>query len=866
MTKTTRVFGALMGLLIVFGGSTSVLALDTGFAPLQPMGPKSRMEALDPVARKWYVPQELAEMYGWKGWEYSNYAKDLYKRYTDVILEGYRFYDIYGNYITRGWKIYDWQQNQPENLGSSIYKHPYFSKWFDNILISSSSKGQYHMAMSIGEQLRTTFTPLTFSKPTFSGIQWDFLSDKYAATIIGSRISGPGTALANEGDAPARTTDFTNLFGFRGVIQLGDFTTVGVTYVGAMIGNAMRDLVDTSLKGNLSSRQNTSKVREITVRISDDSPESSESGAILYAQQIYIDGKPVGIAPLIRGGEERFGNLEARGAEQIALRYDITQFPLLAEGYDISKIENIRFELVLTNDYNVDVTSDVQVDANGMPVYLPVQRARGEVRDATNQRFVRFDYGLPTGNSVYGVTLELEDVAGFDLRAEYDVNARYRRFPNPNPEIFEHSLATEHSSAFYMTVSKLAYPWFAYGEVFNMDPEYSTTMYLTDDNGDVFYDNRERYWFEFVDDNDDQDRYPDWNRSNANQRAGWDDGMTTFKAIFPGLDENNDGVSDFNQNDNLWPDYDEPFLKYSVDPPEYLFGLDMNNNTVIDRFENDEEADYPYKRDHRGYNLYGGAEVLRGLTLKVGHMNEWMLSKDRRNRSFYGLLTLERDYAGLGKFRFFDYAKVVKDDIADDLVQWEQLPNVKGGLVRFSDPLMAQNTTMNSAYASFDYTGIERFQFVNKLKYDFYHQRDARAGYEGTARLLALINKADYRMSFGKNLLFEPKFKSMYLRKEGFPGTADRKELSEILFLVLKYGMFGKTWTELGVQGTLFRDKLEEMNDFEGLVYAFQLSNVSDFMGYKLTSNVGFRTETQYFDGRTKTGSVAFMTVFAGVE
>ncbi|MCK5734408.1 MAG: hypothetical protein KAI38_09485, partial [Candidatus Latescibacteria bacterium] len=345
---------------------------------------------------------------------------------------------------------------------------------------------------------------------------------------------------------------------------------------------------DTSLKGNLSSRQNTSKVREITVRISDDSPESSESGAILYAQQMYIDGMPVDIAPLIRGGEERFGNLEARGAEQIALRYDITQFPLLAEGYDISKIENIRFELVLTNDYNVDVTSDVQVDANGMPVYLPVQRARGEVRDATNQRFVRFDYGLPTGNSVYGVTLELEDVASFDLRAEYDVNARYRRFPNPNPEIFEHSLATEHSSAFYMTVSKLAYPWFAYGEVFNMDPEYSTTMYLTDDNGDVFYDNRERYWFEFVDDNDDQDRYPDWERPYT----GIFSTDVPDREVFPGLDENLDFVSDFNQNRNNQPDYTEPFLRHYVDPPEFLFGLDMNSNGVIDRFEDDREADY----------------------------------------------------------------------------------------------------------------------------------------------------------------------------------------------------------------------------------------------------------------------------------
>lgn len=866
MTKTTPFLGALMVVLFVSGVFTSVAALDTEFAPLMPTGPQTRIEALDPALRKWYVPQELYWIYGWKGWEYTNYAKDLYKRYTNIILEGYRFYDIYGNYIARGWKIYDWEQNQPQSLGSSIYKHPYFSGWFDNLLISSSSKGQYYMAMTIGDQIRTTFTPLTFSTPTFNGIQWDFLSDKYAATIIGSRISGPSAALQQESEPADKVTDFTNLFGFRGVIQVGDFTTVGVTYVGAMIGNAMRDLVDTSLKGNLSSRQNTSKVRAITIRISDDSPESPESGAILYAQQIYIDGKPVNIAPVILGGEQRFGNLEARGGNQITLRYDIQSFPLLADGYDISKIEKIGFELVLANDYRVDVTSDVQLDLNGRPVYLPVVRARGEVTDATNQRFVRFDYGLPTGNTIYGATFELEDVAGFDLRAEVDINARYRRYPNPNPDIIENHLASDHSSAFYLTVSKLAYPWFAYGEVFSMDPEYSTTMYITDANGDVFYDNKERYWFEFVDDNDDQDRFPDWDRSSANQRAGWDDGKTTFRAIFPGLDENNDGISDYNQNDNLWPDYEEPFLKYAVDPPEYLFGLDMNNNTVIDRFENDEEADYPYKKDHRGYNLYGGVEVLRGVTLKVGRMNEWTLSSDQQSRSSYGMLTVEKDYAGLGKLQVFNSAKIVKDNIKDNLVQWVQIANTKGGLERFSDPLLAQNTLVNSAYVGFAYTGIENLHFVNKLKYDLYDQRASRSGYSDVARLLGVINKADYRVMFRKNLSLEPKIKSMYLRTKGFPGASDRKELSEILFLILKYGTFGKTWTELGLQYTIFRDQLKAKNDYEGLVYAFQLSNVSSFLGYKLTTNTGFRTETQYFDKRTKTGNLAFITVFAGTE
>ena len=63
--------------------------------------------------------------------------------------------------------------------------------------------------------------------------------------------------------------------------------------------------------------------------------------------------------------------------------------------------------------------------------------------------------------------------------------------------------------------------------------------------------------------------------------------------VFPGYDENSDFISDFNQNDNTLPDYDEPFVRYGVDAPEFLFGVDMNNNGIIDRFENDNLADLP---------------------------------------------------------------------------------------------------------------------------------------------------------------------------------------------------------------------------------------------------------------------------------
>ena len=41
-------------------------------------------DALDPVLRKWYVPQELYTEYGWRPREYSNYARDLYQARSPI--------------------------------------------------------------------------------------------------------------------------------------------------------------------------------------------------------------------------------------------------------------------------------------------------------------------------------------------------------------------------------------------------------------------------------------------------------------------------------------------------------------------------------------------------------------------------------------------------------------------------------------------------------------------------------------------------------------------------------------------------------------------------------------------------------------
>ena len=148
-----------------------------------PTGPGILFDALDPAVKKWYVPQELFNEYQWRQQDYTNYARRHYSRYVNTSQEGDYFYDLYGNYITRGELIYDWSIAAPQTSGSSLFKTPRFGSWFTNLVIASDQKGQYAYALTIGDRIRTTLTPMTFSKPAFAGIQFDFSTDKYEADL-----------------------------------------------------------------------------------------------------------------------------------------------------------------------------------------------------------------------------------------------------------------------------------------------------------------------------------------------------------------------------------------------------------------------------------------------------------------------------------------------------------------------------------------------------------------------------------------------------------------------------------------------------------------------------------------------------------
>lgn len=888
----------------------------------EPRGPGILFDALDPALKKWYVPQELYADYGFRQWEYSNYARDPYQRYVNTNLQGGPFYDLYGNYQTWGWLIFDWNQNQPGQFGSSIYKDPRFNSWFNAVTVSSDSRDQYYFAITVGERIRTTLTPLTFSKPRFNGIQMDFASDKYEATMLFSRASEAVLGTTPE-RLPSTTTNATNLMGGRATAQVGDFVKIGATLVNAHNSQTLAEAFERNpFVGTLSSEQGSSPVTTIAVVLSDDSPEDGTGGAALFAHDIIITAEDFDTKkrtkfrlrevvadptkwPVVTGGFPREGFLVADGNEKIVINYDFNDLAYI--GPRPTEIVNVEFDLVVANDYKIQVWSDRQTGRGSLPsmpltgedldqsgaVLFDVGRAPGNVKDISNQRRIVFDYGLPSANMLFGFTMELQQFMGFNAYAEFDINRSYKQYPNLTLIDAGRSLNTHarDAEAWMVNVSKVAYPYFFFGEAFSMDPDYSTTSFIVDGSGNVYYDDERSSMYEFVDDNDDQDRTPDWSR--------WGQGGPD-PIVFPGWDENNDFVSDFNQNDNISlsnriPDYEEPFFRYHVDRPEYLFGIDLNNNNWIDRFENDDLPDYPYRRDHRGYNVYLGQHLTPDVRLTVGQMKEDKISSNRRNHVTYGVFVLDRDDAQWGRLRVFNSLKKVKDNIADD--RREMTPDLQTvSLANIEDILPARDTWVSSNYVQFDYAPTEDMNLVNKFKYSLYNQQgDAyKTGdapvLNSSTHFLGLINKIDYTYQIG-TLALQPKIKSEYLNQSAFlQGADDRKEWMGLGILQARLPMLNRSAIEAGVEYSIFHEleldesellengPAQETGDFRNLVLAVQWTTIGHYLGYKLTTQFGFSYAKRWDEAivlgdeglakksESRSFGTSFISVYAGVE
>ena len=855
-----------------------------------PRGPGVLFGALDPAVRRWYVPQELFTEYAWKQWDYSNYAREPYQRYVDIALEGDYFYDLYGNYVTHGWLIFTTSQSQPEQFGSAVFKAGRFGGWFNRLLISADAKGQHQYALMISNELRTTLTPMTFSKPRWDGVQFDWASDKIETTIIYSRVSSPGGSSTD--DKARRLSNATSMYGGRVEVQVGDFATLGFTSVNSHQSNTLHDgFVGNPFSGELTIDQNNT-LSFIQIELRDDSPADDAGGAAYFpagsdivitynrrdeeGRKIRDEGKRIGFEPIVEGGFIEEGFLSADGSEVIRLKYDFNSSTFVNRASAAKEdIEKVEFKLVLGNDYQVWMTSSQQLTSSSGVVPLLVTRAEGNVQDNTNLRVVHFEYGLPTATQILGTTLELNEVFGFDFYGEYDVSYSFTKYPNlgkANHSTSSGIAGARFAPAWMMNLSRVSYPHFVFGEAYSINPRYNTRTFVTAYDGFIDYENERLHVVELVEDNDDQDRFPDTIRKD------WLGGDTE---VFPGWDENNDFISDFNQNDNQTiansvPDYEEAFLRHNVDRPEFLFGIDMNNNLWIDRFENDEDPDYPYGKDHEGYNLYAGTHLTPDIRLTAGVLREELISSNQKNHTNYLLFTMDRDVPEWGRFRLFDMIKSVEDNIADDLLQWTPDTNLRtGDLTAVVDPLVAPDTWINTFWFGHDYHqgGL---RMSNYLKWDYYNQRKDKqeltlldlGKLEEEDYFFGLIDKASFRFQVG-SVWIEPRWKSEYRLQtldlvKG--NTEKRKELAQIGGAIAGLPLLSHTTVQGGIEFSYVND-LEGDADENGIHAAVQFTNVSDYLGYKLTGQVGLKIDHTNRKGREAfTVTKNFVAVYAGLE
>ncbi len=942
--------------------------------------------ALDPTVHRWYVPATMFAELGRSQWEYTNFARprDRYRRYTDRDLAGAYFYDVYGNLTTRGWLVYDWRQSQPQISESSSITQAggRYDTWFNRLVISSDRKGEYAVSVLIGDEVSALLTPMTFRKAGFNGVVTSLEAGPYRTTGVFSRISDPWLGVGT-----STTQNMTNLMGGRVEVDVTDALTLGFNLVNSHNNNGALDTWEGNpLKGYLAPEQLSSAISMLVVRLSDDSPEDG-GGAVLVSDDIEITttlmrrvavgdtfttvprdtvivGSSIGFEPIaglqfltgevgIGEGKLVEGFRTADGSDTIVLNYLLDVPPVVTGdehraqlepltlrsllqtqvGLDSDEVQdallairNLRMRLILANDYRVEVTSDRQTDKSGVPQFRPVTRAEGNIKNRLNQREIVFDYGLPTANTIIGLTAEVRDFHGIDLYGEVNVNTQYRKYPGLGRERHRaiSGIRGDRNALGWMVNMSWRGdgPFSLFAEGFGMDDEYTTSVLPQDRSGLPDYSpDATSLRYEWVDDNDDNDRQPDWHRVREGSfvpRRGFAESSIDGRGVpdpdvFPGYDENLDFISDFNQNStperpNFFPDYDEPFLRYSSDRPEFLFGIDLNNNGWIERFENDDEPDYPYRRDHFGYNLYGRAELARSK-LTLGQLQQDEGKSRRRNHTRYGMFTYEGDWPALGRLRVFDMLKSAKDTIADDLIQWVMEPveegrptGSSGQMEPIADPLAAEDTWINTFYTDWEYESPLNWKTFHRFKWETWKQRDAdvritlddagdtlsvfdplgpegRLGREDSG-FFGFINKVEYVHRLG-NFTLSPRFKSEFLRRTPFTVTREKQRSWDgIGFFLVEFPILKRTRIKAGLEQRFFYNlKGDEgdlamgdiSGDFRGTAAAIQLTNVSDYLGYALTTQVGFRIDRRSLeviddDPESTTAGLGYMTVFAGLR
>tara|TARA_A100001037_G_scaffold188982_1_gene169226 strand:- start:559 stop:3282 length:2724 start_codon:yes stop_codon:yes gene_type:complete len=870
----------------------------------------------------------------WANEGYENYAHFSYR---DIRLRRFaggffldeetRVYDPFGFTLLNGTDLYRTQEFRSISPfgGSLIFKDEDYRDLFQNLVVANDSYQDWGSSIIVGRAVEARFKPMMLSVNRMNGIRWDGNSQRNRFSILGSRISDP---LRNF--AASRPLDFAaHLFGGHWKTQIGSVLQFGASYVNTHITDTLLGRRQGSFrKGAFPT--NLITPTEVFLAISDDSPEDG-IGAQLQDVQMIVDGEPSPTPPEVRrvsgllalGKEQRmiverlrmedvphlrqrqswlpraigFGSLfgERGGLFGNAEPVDLGGDPLPVDGDDVLLVrfevppgaERIVFRVLASNDYAIDMGAPIGragIAGSAWEDWRNVARAVGNVRNHSNLGWVEFDYGFPSGLELYGANIEL-DLFDFEVRGDLNISTHHLIFPT--------QAGRRHNSAkrAYSLTGKRLFSRFDLGwEFFRVPAGYRTSFTYFDEFVPALKE------FELVDDNDDLDPWPDsWEHDDPlNLRFQDDITQAALEVkenlfpgslrdvgfgVFPGLDDNGDGIFDTNVNNNILPDHEEPFLMYFVESEDFVYGDDFNNNGIVDSRENDNKPDYDYERDSQGRHLFVTFNPGPRLKLRLGGHDIEQIAGGGRNRALYLKMEYQQPLFNHIHLDLRHRSKRVQDDIPDPLYQYVSNPLLLGryeiGLRH--DPLDYRNSHAHLSFAKFSYTGIDKLTFNSTWRYELNHRlddafADGQVQSAGNDWSLALVNRGDYVWKPRPKLTVTPMLKWSWRRADSSlmeDTLVDETTLAPIVRL--DFFFTERTTIKAGIQGFpffkhRFRDGVAASNGFNAWHYIIGFQNSSSYTGYRISMNLGWRKSYIDFVNSSSTGTVATSEFFLQVR
>ena len=412
--------------------------------------------------------------------------------------------------------------------------------------------------------------------------------------------------------------------------------------------------------------------------------------------------------------------------------------------------------------------------------------------------------------------------------------------------------------------------------------------------------------YRIYDDNDDHDTWPDdrpfrgdglYVPSGVFQRPQFVAGLPEG-GVYPGLDMDGDHILDFDRNRNAVADWFEPFLGYTSDPPEFVYGIDFNNNLVPDFRENDDEPDYPYRRDQEGVHLFYDYTRLPWWLNKtrLGWFHTTEVVGGHRSKGMYARVAGQLE-APTFWAEFKDDVKRVRDDIPDDVFRLILTTEIGQSVIineptrlPFPDFMPMRNSLANTAYLNTGWLPLPGLKIGNSFKYVLNRQlkdeddSGAVLQQSSTSHNFSMINKVSYERQVLPQLTLTGRVKHLLAAwDEGsftpIDSVAVGQETSWSLVtpeILAIYRLTPKTRVEFGQHGLFipalkarFDDRQEDANGYTANTSLLQVAIKGEYGGYNMLSHVGIRRETRDLEapGAEDTELTAFyVDLIFGVE